>query len=106
MIDLENILKTIGKNTWQDLQFLPEKLQKELAKIPLEGEAGGGLVSIQGTATGKVHTIQIDESLIPDSKMKKTVADLLVAAFNTLQEKAWKEAETFKKEQFLSMLPK
>lgn len=43
MIDLENILKTIGKNTWQDLQFLPEKLQKELAKIPLEGEAGGGL---------------------------------------------------------------
>jgi DNA-binding YbaB/EbfC family protein len=64
-----------------------ESLQAELERIEVEGNAGGGLVSVTLTAKGDAKGVRIDASLLkPDEK--EIVEDLLVAAFADARRKA------------------
>jgi nucleoid-associated protein EbfC len=64
-----------------------ESLQAELERIEVEGNAGGGLVSVTLTAKGDARGVRIDASLLkPDDK--EIVEDLLVAAFADARRKA------------------
>ena len=64
-----------------------EALQAELDQIEVEGEAGGGLVSVRLTAKGELKGLKIDDSLLKPGE-KEIVEDLLVAAHADARRKA------------------
>lgn len=74
----------------QEMQEKMGEMRDSLGKIRVEGAAGGGMVKVQASADQKVHSIQIEQSLLEagDAEM---LEDLLVAAVNQSLDKA-KEA--------------
>jgi nucleoid-associated protein EbfC len=56
-----------------------EALQAELDRIEVEGEAGGGMVTVKMTAKGEVKSVHIDVSLMKPED-KEVTEDLIVAA--------------------------
>lgn len=62
-------------------------MQAELEAVEVEGQAGGGAVTIRMTAKGAAKAVSIDASLlIPDEK--EIVEDLVLAALNDARGKA------------------
>ncbi len=70
----------------QAMQANMEKMQEELAKTVVEGQAGAGLVSILMTCKFYVSRVSIDPSLMGDDK--EMLEDLVTAAFNDAVRKA------------------
>ena len=64
----------------QAMQANMEKMQEELAKTVVEGQAGAGLVSILMTCKFYVSRVSIDPSLMGDDK--EMLEDLVAAALN------------------------
>ncbi len=64
----------------QEMQFKLQEVQEKLKDIEVESEAGGGLVKVKMSCSGKVLNIEIDESLMNSDK--ETLEDLLTAAIN------------------------
>ncbi|MFX6218108.1 YbaB/EbfC family nucleoid-associated protein, partial [Acinetobacter baumannii] len=48
----------------QNVQAELTKAQADLDKIEVEGASGGGLVTVQASAKGRIIGIQIDDSLL------------------------------------------
>ena len=67
-----------------------QEMQDKLAEIQVEGNAGGGMVTVTATGQQKVTGIQIEPSLL-QAEEKEMLEDLLVAAMNQAFDKA-KEA--------------
>jgi DNA-binding YbaB/EbfC family protein len=68
-------------------QQMQERLQREMAAIRVEGNAGGGMVTVQVNGSKQVQSVVID----PDVVSKDDVVmlqDLIVAAINDAQRKA------------------
>jgi len=82
MADFMGLMKQAAQ-----LQSKMEALQAELDQIEVEGEAGGGLVSVRLTAKGELKGIKIDDSLFKPGE-KEIVEDLLVAAHADARRKA------------------
>ncbi len=62
-----------------ELKSKMEAMQAELARLEIEGSAGGGLVAVTLSGKGDMRNTRIDDSLLkPDQK--EIVEDLLVAA--------------------------
>ena len=79
---IEDIM-AMAQKAQEDLQ----KAQDELAKIEVEGAAGGGLVKVRATAKGQINGVLIDDSLMtPDDK--GMLEDLIAAAINDARMKA------------------
>lgn len=79
---IEDIM-AMAQKAQEDLQ----KAQDELAKIEVEGAAGGGLVKVRATAKGQINGVSIDDSLMtPDDK--GMLEDLIAAAINDARMKA------------------
>lgn len=76
---LGNLMKQAQKMQ-EDLQ----KAQEELANMEINGESGGGLVSIVMTGRHEVRRVSIDDSVYDDREM---VEDLVAAAFNDAVQK-------------------
>ena len=70
----------------QAMQANMEKMQEELAKTVVEGQAGAGLVSILMTCKFYVSRVSIDPSLMGDDK--EMLENLVTAAFNDAVRKA------------------
>lgn len=70
----------------QAMQANMEKMQEELAKTVVEGQAGAGLVSVLMTCKFYVSRVSIDPSLMGDDK--EMLEDLVTAAFNDAVRKA------------------
>jgi DNA-binding YbaB/EbfC family protein len=69
------------------LQSKMQEMQAELDSVTVEGEAGGGLVSVTLSAKGDLKAVRIDPSLMkPDEK--EIVEDLIVAAHADARRKA------------------
>ncbi len=64
----------------QKMQDNFKKAQEELEAIEVQGESGGGLVTILMTGKREVRKVSIDPSLIGDDK--DMLEDLVAAAIN------------------------
>jgi hypothetical protein len=66
------------------------ELQEKLARVRVEGAAGGGMVTVEVNGQQKVTGIRVDEKLL-NADDREMLEDLLVAACNQALDKA-KEA--------------
>jgi DNA-binding YbaB/EbfC family protein len=70
-------------NIMKQAQAMQEKMQQaqeELAKLEVEGSAGGGLVSVTMTCRHDVRKVTIDDDLLTEDKA--VLEDLVAAAVN------------------------
>ncbi len=64
----------------QEMQANMQKMQEDLAKAEVKGEAGAGLVSVIMNGRHDVKRVSIDDSLMTEDK--EMLEDLLAAAVN------------------------
>ncbi len=76
---MKNALGNIMQQA-QKMQDDVKKVQEELAAMQIQGESGGGLVSILMTGKREVRKVTIDNSLLADDK--DMLEDLVAAAIN------------------------
>lgn len=70
-----------------ELKSKMEALQAELDHIEVEGQAGGGVVTVRLTAKGEMKGVTIDPSLLKADE-REIVEDLIVAAHAEARRKA------------------
>ncbi len=70
----------------QKAQQRVEEAQKRIASMSIEGNAGGGMVTIFATGKGKVNKVKIDPSLASSDSLE-LLEDLIAAAINDIQDK-------------------
>lgn len=70
----------------QAMQQNMQKMQEELGKTIVEGQAGAGLVTVLMNCKYSVSRVSIDPSLMGDDK--EMLEDLVTAAFNDASRKA------------------
>jgi hypothetical protein len=71
----------------QVMQQKMEEMQAKLGDIVVEGQAGGGMVSIKMTCKGTVEEVKIVPDAV-DSDDVEMLEDLIKAAFNDAKAKA------------------
>lgn len=76
---MKNALGNIMQQA-QKMQEDMKKAQEELGLMQVQGEAGGGLVTVIMTGKREVRKISIDDSLVGDDK--DMLEDLVAAAVN------------------------
>lgn len=64
----------------QDMQKNMQAAQDEIAKMEINGEAGGGMVKVVMTGKHELVKVDIDDSLMDDKEM---LEDLFAAAVNS-----------------------
>lgn len=64
----------------QQMQENMQKAQEEIAKLEIEGQAGGGMVKVVMTGRHDVKRVSIDDSLMQEDK--EMLEDLISAAVN------------------------
>lgn len=84
---MKNALGNIMQQA-QKMQDDVKKAQEELAAMQIQGESGGGLVSIVMTGKREVRKVTIDDSLMADDK--DMLEDLVAAAINDAVHKVTK----------------
>jgi DNA-binding YbaB/EbfC family protein len=70
-----------------DLKLKMEAVQAELDHLEVEGNAGGGLVTVKLSGKGDMKAVKIDDSLLKREE-KEIMEDLIVAAFTDARRKA------------------
>jgi nucleoid-associated protein EbfC len=71
----------------QAVQAKLQEAQEELGRLEVEGQAGGGMVSLTLNAKGDLRGVRIDASLLTPAD-KDMLEDLIVAAFTDGKAKA------------------
>ncbi|HEX7027073.1 MAG TPA: YbaB/EbfC family nucleoid-associated protein [Gammaproteobacteria bacterium] len=64
----------------QKMQAQMQKAQEELANLEVEGQSGGGMVTVVMTGGHEVRRVKIDDSLFGEDK--DMLEDLVAAAVN------------------------
>ena len=64
----------------QAVQAKLQEAQEELGRVEVEGQSGGGMVSLTLTAKGELKGVRIDVSLLTPAD-KEMLEDLIIAAF-------------------------
>jgi len=64
----------------QAMQDNMKKMQEEVARMEVEGQAGGGMVKVTMTGRHDIKRVNIDDSLMGDDK--DMLEDLIAAAVN------------------------
>ena len=75
----------------QELQSQMEKAQKELNSIEIEGQAGGGMVSVTVNGHKELVSLNIDPEILKEDK--EMIEDMVLAAVNQGLQNAGKIAE-------------
>jgi DNA-binding YbaB/EbfC family protein len=68
-------------------QQMQERLQKEMTALRVEGNAGGGMVTVRVNGAKQVESITIDPEVVSKEDVGM-LQDLIVAAINDAQRKA------------------
>jgi DNA-binding YbaB/EbfC family protein len=84
-IDAMDIMGMMKKA--QAVQAKLQEAQEELGRLEVEGQAGGGMVSLTLNAKGELRGVRIDASLLTPAD-KEMLEDLIVAAFTDGKAKA------------------
>ena len=74
----------------QRMQENLQRAQEEIAKIEMEGQAGGGMVTVTLTGRKECRKVRIDPSVLSDPEMAE---DLIAAAFNDASNKIDAESQ-------------
>lgn len=77
----------------QQMQAQLAEAQQEIAATSVEGQAGGGLVTVTMRGTGEVTGVAVDPKVV-DPEDVETLQDLLVGAFGDAHTKVQELAET------------
>ncbi len=82
-------LKNIGQvfKQAQELKGRMSDMQQELGKLRVDGEAGGGMVTVTVNGQQKVLGVRIEQSIF-DSGDREMIEDLIAAATNQAMDKA------------------
>ena len=75
----------------QELQSQMEKAQEELNSIEIEGQAGGGMVSVKVNGHKELVSLDIDPAILKEDK--EMIEDMILAAVNQGLQNAGKVAE-------------
>lgn len=75
----------------QKMQDDLARVQEDLAKLEVTGNAGGGMVSVTLSGRMECRKVRIDPSVIADVEMAE---DLIAAAFNDAVNKVNAESQT------------
>lgn len=75
----------------QAMQENMQKLQEELANEVVEGQAGGGMVRVQGTCKHEVRQVSIEPELLNEDR--EMLEDLICAAVNDLNRRVEETAQ-------------
>jgi DNA-binding YbaB/EbfC family protein len=68
-------------------QQMQERLQKQMAELRIEGNAGGGMVTVLVNGAKQVQSLKIDPEVVSKEDVEM-LQDLIVAAINDAQRKA------------------
>src|SRR6267154_4533280 len=68
-------------------QEMQERLQKQMAELRVEGNAGGGMVTVVVNGAKQIQSITIDPEVVSKDDLGM-LQDLIVAAVNDAQRKA------------------
>jgi hypothetical protein len=71
-------------------QQMQERLQREMADLKVEGNAGGGMVTVIVNGAKQVQSLKIDPEVVSKEDVEM-LQDLIVAALNDAQRKADEE---------------
>jgi DNA-binding YbaB/EbfC family protein len=71
-------------------QQMQETLQKQMAELRVEGNAGGGMVTVIINGAKQVHALKIDPEVVSKEDVEM-LQDLIVAAINDAHRKADEE---------------
>ena len=68
-------------------QQMQERLQKQMTDLRVEGNAGGGMVTVVINGAKQVQSVKIDPEVVSKDDVEM-LQDLIVAAINDAQRKA------------------
>ena len=68
-------------------QQMQERLQKQMAELKVEGNAGGGMVKVVVNGAKQIQSLTIDPEVVSKDDVEM-LQDLIVAAINDAQRKA------------------
>jgi nucleoid-associated protein EbfC len=68
-------------------QQMQDRLQKQMAELKVEGNAGGGMVTVVVNGAKQVQALKIDPEVVSKDDVEM-LQDLIVAAINDAQRKA------------------
>jgi hypothetical protein len=68
-------------------QQMQEQLQRQMADLKVEGNAGGGMVTVIVNGAKQVQSLKIDPEVVSKDDVEM-LQDLIVAAINDAQRKA------------------
>ena len=71
-------------------QEMQERLQKQMAELRVEGNAGGGMVTVVVNGAKQLQSIKIDPEVVSKDDVEM-LQDLILAAVNDAQRKADEE---------------
>jgi DNA-binding YbaB/EbfC family protein len=72
-------------------QQMQQRMQEEIAKIRVEGSAGGGMVNVSMDGHKNLLSIKIDPEAAGDVEM---LQDMILAAFNDAMKKVDEESQS------------
>lgn len=98
----QNMADMFGK--FSELQEKMEEAKKELAKLEVEAEAGGGMVKVKANGQRKILSIKLDEDVI-DPDDAEMMEDLVVAGVNKALDKAEEAAQEKMQDTYKNMMP-
>ena len=75
----------------QRMQENMQRAQEELARLEVEGSAGGGMVNVTITGRMECRMVRIDPSVLSDPELAE---DLIAAAFNDAVNKVNAESQS------------
>ena len=68
-------------------QQMQENLQKQMAELRVEGNAGGGMVTVVCNGAKQIQTLKIDPEVVSKEDVEM-LQDLILAAINDAHRKA------------------
>ena len=68
-------------------QQMQERMQKQMAELKVEGNAGGGMVTVVVNGSKQVLSLKIDPEVVSKDDVEM-LQDLILAAINDAQRKA------------------
>jgi len=71
-------------------QQMQERLQKQMAELRVEGNAGGGMVTVVVNGAKQIQALKIDPEVVSKDDVEM-LQDLIVAAVNDAHRKADEE---------------